>query len=59
MPIIHHIVMVSGQPPIVFVHGFACAHSDWDRQVAHFAPPHVTIAVEHEQCGEVPCAVIT
>jgi pimeloyl-ACP methyl ester carboxylesterase len=30
----------------VFVHGFACAHSDWDAQVAHLSPRHRTIAVD-------------
>jgi pimeloyl-ACP methyl ester carboxylesterase len=46
MPLIHHVVTGRGRPPIVFVHGFACAHSDWDAQVAHFSPRHQTIAVD-------------
>ena len=42
---IHHVISGDG-PPIVFVHGFACAHSDWDAQVAHFSPRYRTIAVD-------------
>ena len=46
MALIHHVVTGQGRPPIVFVHGFACAHSDWDAQVAHLSPRHQTIAVD-------------
>ena len=46
MPLIHHVIMGQGRPPIVFVHGFACAHSDWDAQVAHFSQHHQTVAVD-------------
>src|ERR1700733_13253966 len=35
MPIIHHVVAGKGRPAVVFVHGFGCAHSGWDAQVAH------------------------
>ena len=35
-----------GAPPIVFVHGFACSHVDWQAQVAHFSPAHTTVAVD-------------
>jgi pimeloyl-ACP methyl ester carboxylesterase len=43
---IHHVVTGQGRPPIVFVHGFACAHADWDAQVAHLSPRHQTVAVD-------------
>src|SRR5690242_2708986 len=46
MALIHHVVTGNGRPPIVFVHGFACDHTDWDGQVAHLAPRHQTIAVD-------------
>jgi pimeloyl-ACP methyl ester carboxylesterase len=46
MPPIHHVITGNGRPPIVFVHGFACAHSDWDAQVAHLSPRHQTVAVD-------------
>jgi pimeloyl-ACP methyl ester carboxylesterase len=54
MPLIHHVITGSGRPPIVFVHGFACAHSDWDAQVAHFAPRHQTVAVDLRGHGMSP-----
>jgi pimeloyl-ACP methyl ester carboxylesterase len=46
MALIHHVVTGQGRPPIVFVHGFACAHTDWNAQVAHLSPRHQTIAVD-------------
>lgn len=54
MTIIHHVVSGQGRPPIVFVHGFACAHADWDAQVAHLSPRHQTIAVDLRGHGESP-----
>jgi pimeloyl-ACP methyl ester carboxylesterase len=49
MALIHHVVTGTGRPPVVFVHGFGCAHSDWDAQVAHLSPHQQTIAVD--LCG--------
>jgi pimeloyl-ACP methyl ester carboxylesterase len=46
MTLIHHVVTGDGAPPIVFVHGFACAHTDWAAQVAHLSPRHRTVAVD-------------
>src|SRR3954470_19461836 len=46
MRLIHHVTKGSGQPPVVFVHGFACGHSDWDAQVAHLSLHHRTVAVD-------------
>src|SRR5580700_3902589 len=46
MALIHHVVTGHGRPPIVFVHGFGCAHTDWDAQVAHLSPRHQCIAVD-------------
>lgn len=43
-----------GSPAIVFVHGFACARSDWDLQVDHFAPRNETIAVDLGGHGASP-----
>jgi pimeloyl-ACP methyl ester carboxylesterase len=54
MPLIHHIVTGNGRPPIVFVHGFACAHTDWDAQVAHLSPRHQTVAVDLRGHGSSP-----
>jgi pimeloyl-ACP methyl ester carboxylesterase len=54
MPLIHHVVAGNGNPPLVFVHGFACAHSDWDAQVAHLAPRHQTVALDLRGHGASP-----
>jgi pimeloyl-ACP methyl ester carboxylesterase len=54
MALIHHVVAGQGPRPIVFVHGFACAHTDWDAQVAHFSPRHQTVAVDLRGHGASP-----
>ena len=54
MPLIHHVVAGQGRPPVVFVHGFGCAHSDWDAQVAHLSPRHLTVAVDLRGHGASP-----
>ena len=54
MPLIHHVVTGAAAPPIVFVHGFACAHTDWDAQVAHLSPRHQTVAVDLRGHGASP-----
>ena len=54
MPLIHHVITGQGRPPIVFVHGFGCAHSDWDAQVAHLSPRYQTIAVDLRGHGASP-----
>jgi pimeloyl-ACP methyl ester carboxylesterase len=46
MTLIHQVVAGDSPPPIVFVHGFGCARSDWDAQVAHFSRRHQTTAVD-------------
>lgn len=54
MALIQHTQTGTGTPPIVFVHGFGCARSDWDLQVAHFAPRHLTVAVDLGGHGTSP-----
>ena len=54
MDLIHHVVLGQGGPPIVFVHGFGCAHGDWDAQVAYFSPRHRTVAVDLRGHGASP-----
>lgn len=46
MAMIHHVVAGEGTPPLVFVHGYACSHTDWRLQVAYFSPRHKTVAVD-------------
>jgi len=52
MALIHHVVTGQAGPPIVFVHGFGCALSDWDAQVAHFSPHYQTITLDLRGHGE-------
>jgi pimeloyl-ACP methyl ester carboxylesterase len=52
--LIHHVVSGSGRPPIVFVHGFGCEHTDWDAQVAHLSPRHQCVAVDLRGHGASP-----
>jgi pimeloyl-ACP methyl ester carboxylesterase len=54
MALLHHAVAGAGSPPIVFVHGFACSHADWQAQVAHFAPRHTTVGVDLPGHGATP-----
>jgi pimeloyl-ACP methyl ester carboxylesterase len=54
MTLIHHVATGEGRPPIVFVHGFACGHTDWDAQVAHLSPRHRTVAVDLRGHGASP-----
>jgi len=54
LALIHHVVTGQGRPPIVFVHGFGCAHADWDAQVAHLSPRHQTVAVDLRGHGASP-----
>lgn len=37
--------------PILFVHGLACAHEDWERQVEHFAATHRVITLDQRGHG--------
>jgi pimeloyl-ACP methyl ester carboxylesterase len=54
MSLIHHAVTGNGRPSVVFVHGFACSHSDWDAQVAHMSPRHKTVALDLRGHGASP-----
>ena len=54
MALIHHVVNGAGSPPLVFVHGFACSHTDWQAQVEHFSARHMTVAVDLPGHGATP-----
>jgi pimeloyl-ACP methyl ester carboxylesterase len=54
LTLIHHSRQGSGKPPLVFIHGFGCARSDWDAVVAHFGASHETIAVDLGGHGTTP-----
>lgn len=44
----------AGVPPILFVHGLACDHTDWSAQVAHFARTHEVVAADLPGHGRTP-----
>jgi pimeloyl-ACP methyl ester carboxylesterase len=41
----------SGDPPLVLVHGLACAHQDWRHQVSFFAPSHRVVSLDQRGHG--------
>ncbi len=43
-----------GAPPLVFVHGFACSHSDWREQIGHFRSRNEVVAVDLRSHGATP-----
>jgi pimeloyl-ACP methyl ester carboxylesterase len=43
-----------GAPPLVFVHGFACAHDDWQAQIEHFSARHQVLACDLPGHGRSP-----
>ena len=54
MNLIHHQITGTGGPAVVFVHGFTCAHDDWNAQVAAISPTHQTVAVDLRGHGQSP-----
>lgn len=40
-----------GDPPLVFVHGLACAHADWRNQVNHFAASRRVVCLDQRGHG--------
>lgn len=54
MAVLDHTREGRGGPAIVFVHGFACARSDWRNQVAHLRDRHETVAVDLGGHGTTP-----
>ncbi len=54
MSLIHHVVTGTGQPPVVFVHGLACAHTDWDAQAGVLSRSHQAVAVDLRGHGQSP-----
>ena len=43
-----------GAPPLVFVHGFACAHTDWKFQLEEFKKTHEVVACDLRGHGQTP-----
>jgi pimeloyl-ACP methyl ester carboxylesterase len=44
----------AGAPPLVFVHGFGCAHEDWQPQVEAFSARHMVIRCDLRGHGASP-----
>jgi pimeloyl-ACP methyl ester carboxylesterase len=48
-----HYIDVAGEGrPIVFIHGFGCAHGDWESQISALAPTHRVLACDLAGHGE-------
>jgi pimeloyl-ACP methyl ester carboxylesterase len=43
-----------GAPPFFFVHGFACAHEDWQAQIEHFSKTRSVLACDLRGHGRTP-----
>ena len=43
-----------GNPPFVFVHGFACAHEDWRAQTDYFSKSNLVVACDLRGHGRTP-----
>lgn len=56
MSVMHYVRAGSGVPPLVFVHGFTCSHSDWEPQIAHFSKRHAVAACDLRGHGATPGA---
>ena len=50
----HFVRYGSGAPALVFVHGFACTHQDWQAQLDHFAKTHEVVACDLRAHGATP-----
>src|SRR5919204_2176313 len=50
----HFVRAGRGAPALVFVHGFACSHEDWQAQLVHFARTHEVIACDLRAHGRTP-----
>lgn len=50
----HFVQAGHGNPPIAFVHGFACTHEDWQAQLAHFGKTHSVVACDLRGHGQTP-----
>ncbi len=54
MSVMHFVQRGYGAPPIVFVHGFTCDHTDWEAQMGAFAPKHRVVACDLRGHGKTP-----
>ena len=50
----HYVQAGQGNPPIAFVHGFACTHEDWQPQIDFFKATNTVVACDLRGHGETP-----
>lgn len=50
----HFVRAGRGAPALVFVHGFACTHEDWQAQLAHFQRTQDVVACDLRGHGRTP-----
>src|SRR5262245_15161328 len=50
----HFIRAGQGAPPILFVHGFACSHEDWNFQIREFERTQEIVACDLRGHGQTP-----
>lgn len=50
----HYVRRGGGTPPLVFVHGFGCAHTDWNAQLDDLGTDHEVLACDLRGHGETP-----
>src|ERR687887_648608 len=50
----HFVRAGRGAPALVFVHGFACSHEDWQAQIEHFQRAHEVVACDLRGHGRTP-----
>lgn len=50
----HYVQAGQGNPPLAFVHGFACTHIDWQPQIEHFSPTNAVVACDLRGHGATP-----
>lgn len=51
---IHYVEAGSGEQAILFLHGMACDHTDWRKQIPHFSPRYRVIAIDQRGHGQTP-----
>lgn len=49
---LHYIEDGAGDPPVVFIHGWCCDHTFFQRQVEHFKAAHRVLALDLRGCGQ-------
>jgi pimeloyl-ACP methyl ester carboxylesterase len=51
---LHHVICGAGDPTLVFVHGLACSHQDWEAQVQALSSRHRCVNIDLPGHGASP-----